>query len=601
MRYFMIYILVPVLLVCGILPVFAQIIINEVMSNAPGRDSGVGSPGDRMEYVELLNTYNHEAIDLSGWTLSDGDALDSIRMWDKKAGESAGPSSVVSGTAILQPGQIAIIVDPEYFQDGDGGWYSLGEGTLVLTVENTTLGNGISVVDPILICDSSGDTVSTFGTPLLDDDFPMDPGDGVSWERIDPSIGDVEGNWDVSSDPAGSTPGRINSNSMPVNISLTESPMTVEPVEPEEGEIVNLSGFVFNKGLNVTPPFEVLYFLDQDGDRTVEEEEIQEKVQILEPIEPGDSRKVSGEIRAPGSGYFELGIMACHPDDGDTSDNRISHEIRVGSVSSRIVLNEIYFYPEGGEGEWVEIYNRSHEPVDLEGWVLTDTKKAGGFEGGNLMLDAEAFAVLSDDSASFVLEHQGLPSVKVIKIDPFPSLDNSGDTLTLFSSGGHRSDRIEYSKDWGGRRGVSIERVNPFDVISGPSNWGSSVNPDGSTPGERNSLFQSVGEKESLLRVEPDVFSPDGDGYDDRTVISYRLAVPKARVLVEIYNILGSRVRVVLDQEESGSEGLVIWDGKDNSGKVVPVGIYIVYLEAIDPYSGYLLREKADVVLGARL
>ncbi len=596
-----IFIILPAILICAIIPLSAQVIVNEVMSNAPGRDSGTGSPGDRMEYVELLNTSRAGSVDLSGWTLSDGDAVDSILEWDRKAGESVGSHDVISGSTVLEAGRFAVIFDPEYFQEGEGGWYELGGGTLVLTVGNTTLGNGISVGDPLVICNADGDTVSTFGTPLLDDDFPSDPGDGLSWERIDPTNGDTDGNWCISTDPSGSTPGRVNSNSMPVNISMAESVLTVRPDEPGEREVIELRGFAYNRGLHSTPPFETLFFLDLDGDGNVEEDEVLERSIVVEPIEPGDSREVRGELRACGPGYFTLGILACHPEDGNASDDKVSREIRVGDVPPRIVINEIYFYPTAGEEEWVEIFNRSSEPVDLDGWILADNRKAGEVRGNDLVIGAGSFALLAGDSSSLLRDRPELARVKVIETEPFPSLANDGDTLTITASGGYRSDRVEYDGDWGGRRGVSLERVSPFDPSPGPSNWGSSVEPSGSTPGKKNSIFQAGGGSESLLSVDPNVFSPDGDGRDDRTVISYRLSVPKARVLIEVYNLLGSRVRVVLDQEESGSEGLVVWDGKDNRGRVLPAGIYVIYMEAIDPYSGYLLRRKVDVVLGGRL
>jgi len=57
------------------------------------------------------------------------------------------------------------------------------------------------------------------------------------------------------------------------------------------------------------------------------------------------------------------------------------------------------------------------------------------------------------------------------------------------------------------------------------------------------------------------VFSPNEDGKDDKTMLM--LAGNK----IEIYNRNGSLVRTL--------EGSKVWDGKDYSGTVVPMGYYV--------------------------
>ncbi len=585
----------------GSMPVLSQVAINEVMSNAPGRESGSGSPGDRMEFIELFNRFEQEAVDLDGWSISDGDADDFIREWERSPGDSIGSVIVMSGTTILRPGHFALVLDPEYFQLGEGGWYSIEESTLVVTVDNTTLGNGLSTRDPVILFNPMGDTVSTFGTPGWDDAFPEDPGDGVSWERIHPAGEDEGENWTISRDPSGSTPGRRNSLSIPIDISVSDSSLTIDPLDPGEGDMIDVTGLVINQGILESSSFEVHFFLDQDHDGRIEEMDVQQTVAIRDPIFPGDSLHVSGRLWLEERGYFTIGIAAVHPDDGDTTDNIATREVKVGDVASRVVLNEIYYDPLDGGEEWVEIFNRSHHPLDLTGWQFSDMKSVGRLSGESVLLEKESYAVLTGDRTVLVERFPELLDRKIIEVAPFPSLGNRGDTLSFTTVDGYVSDRIEYTPQWGGRKGVSLERVNPHDMTSGPSNWGSSVDPGGSTPGEPNSIYQGIENEGASLWTTPKIFSPDGDGRDDRVVIGYLLPVPRARVKVEIYSTLGHRVKVVLDQIESGSEGIAVWDGRDERGSVLPVGIYVVYLEAIDPFSGYLLQVKRGVVLGGKL
>ncbi len=579
----------------------SQIVINEVMSNAPGLETGSGSPGDRMEFIELLNLSTSQAVDLKGWTIEDDDASDDLTEWDRNPGDSTGSSTVVSGTTILKAGGFALILDPEYFEGGEGGWYDIAESTLVITVGNTTLGNGLSGNDPLVLRNSEGDTVSTFGTPGWDDDFPQDPGDGISWERFDPSMGDEAANWIRSEDPAGCTPGRRNSRSIRINVSIPGSTLVVDPARPEAGGSLDLTGTVINRGLAATPPFEVRFFLDSNQDGRMGPGEAQRTEGINGAIEPGEHLSISARLDLGPSGYYTIGMTAVLAEDGDTTDNTAGVEIMVGDASRRVVVNEVYYNPGDGEEEWVEVYNRSSRTVDMSNWRLSDNRTTGLLPGHPLLLGEGEYAVLAGDSASLVTSRSYLSGRHIFEVDPFPSLGNRGDTLSLETASGYLSDRVEYSSGWGGRKGVSLERVNPDELEPGPSGWGSSVDPVGSTPAERNSIFQGAVVSGASLQVSPSVFSPDGDGRDDRAVIRYQLPVPRARVRMLVFDVTGRRRRILLDQVESGSEGLVVWDGRDDGGRTLPIGIYVVFMEAIEGYSGYQLREKTGVVLGGIL
>jgi len=94
----------------------------------------------------------------------------------------------------------------------------------------------------------------------------------------------------------------------------------------------------------------------------------------------------------------------------------------------------------------------------------------------------------------------------------------------------------------------------------------------------------SPGEVFSGVTFSPNPFSPNGDGIYDETYISFYLT-KEATVTVEIYNIDGYRVKILEkrfaftaedtpDNRPRRITGLV-WDGRDNMGKIVPYGIYI--------------------------
>lgn len=194
-------------------PAEVQVVINEVMANPKGSESGGGSPGDRNEFIELYNVTD-DTVDLATWVITDLDDDDVISRWTDGLLLVKYPSVRIRST-LLMPHSFALILDPEYTSaDTVGGIaqpYEFPEGTLILTVKNTTVGNGLANNDPVVLKDKSGSTISTFGTPESEDDFPDDAGDGKSWERMSPPLPDTKTNWRISSDPSGSTPGRESS------------------------------------------------------------------------------------------------------------------------------------------------------------------------------------------------------------------------------------------------------------------------------------------------------------------------------------------------------------------------------------------------------
>ncbi len=75
---------------------------------------------------------------------------------------------------------------------------------------------------------------------------------------------------------------------------------------------------------------------------------------------------------------------------------------------------------------------------------------------------------------------------------------------------------------------------------------------------------------EVSLRVSPNPFR-------GLTEIGFALAEP-GPVEAAIYSKSGSRVRTLLDQERAAGEHTLVWDGKDDSGAMVPEGVYFLML-----------------------
>ena len=122
------------------------------------------------------------------------------------------------------------------------------------------------------------------------------------------------------------------------------------------------------------------------------------------------------------------------------------------------------------------------------------------------------------------------------------------------------------------------------------------------TPGQPNSIFTELG-KSGYLHVScsPDPFSPDGDGFEDYTLIQLKSPSKTGRLRIRIFDINGHKVCTIRDNIFSGTNYTVPWDGKNSEGRVLKMGIYIILVEILDDRNGVYESYKKTVVLAAKM
>jgi len=72
--------------------------------------------------------------------------------------------------------------------------------------------------------------------------------------------------------------------------------------------------------------------------------------------------------------------------------------------------------------------------------------------------------------------------------------------------------------------------------------------------------------------------------FNAATVIQYNLPQP-VKVKIEVLNILGQKVRTLVDEFQQAGYKSTVWDGKDNSGADVASGVYFYCVESADDVS----------------
>jgi len=181
----------------------ADVVISEVYTETPSGQSAYD------EFVEICNT-GSAAQDVAGWSITDGDHLDNLVAWTAHAsaltdGWSGG---MVLDSTLLPAGHCAVILDPNYLEGTTP--HDIENGTVLLTVEGTAIGEGLGPDDPITLFQGSGttnaDAVSTYGSPIasdIPDERDDDQADGIPIQaqtnravyRVALQDADTEGNW----------------------------------------------------------------------------------------------------------------------------------------------------------------------------------------------------------------------------------------------------------------------------------------------------------------------------------------------------------------------------------------------------------------------
>ena len=91
----------------------------------------------------------------------------------------------------------------------------------------------------------------------------------------------------------------------------------------------------------------------------------------------------------------------------------------------------------------------------------------------------------------------------------------------------------------------------------------------------------------------------DGDGLDDHSVVSYTLEKAGCTLNVYVFSADGRLVRQLVKGELAGQEGGFAWNGLDEKGNRVPLGLYVVVTEVLD-LQGDVKRYKNAVAVASR-
>ena len=253
-----------------------------------------------------------------------------------------------------------------------------------------------------------------------------------------------------------------------------------------------------------------------------------------------------------------------------------------GSGLNEIVINEIYYYdpPEFDADDWVELYNKGINTIDLSDWILKDEVDTHRFvlPPGTILYPKE-FLVLSRNVSKF---EDAYPDKDSPVGDFGFGLGSSGDCIRLFTADSVLVDSVRYgvSDPWPeepGISGVSLEFIRPDYDNSLAVNWSASLSFHG-TPGEINSMFTGTKEHSRGTGMYVRELECFPNPFSVLATLRYEIAEP-GWFRLAVYDLQGNLINTLSVGESGPGMQEFIWDGCKSDGTLLGPGIYIGVLE----------------------
>jgi hypothetical protein len=253
-----------------------------------------------------------------------------------------------------------------------------------------------------------------------------------------------------------------------------------------------------------------------------------------------------------------------------------------GSHYENIVINEISFNNAVATdpGDWIEIYNKGKEDIDISGWILTDSDNSHQFVfAANTWVKTNEYLVVSND----LIKMEEVFGVVKNVIGTFDfGLGGETDAVRLYSKSSQLIDEVSYSnmlpwKTFNLSKLWTLELSNPAKNNNLPASWVFSAN--FGTPGVRNpsnipSEIEELPVAQNITQLLPNYPNPFSEG----TAIEFKLEKP-GKYRISIMDLNGRTIRNLNDENQFSSVHTLYWDGRDNSGKPVVSGIYFYRLD----------------------
>jgi len=441
-----------------------DLIINEIMADETPQ---VGLPAS--EYVEIYNK-SDKNINLKNYTLN--------------------TRTITTSNYILPVGSYVLLCPQANTGLFTGNVLGVASwDALTNTGETITLRD----VDNALDVDAV-----TYATSWYKDSNKDDG--GWSLELVNPSLPcSDENNWRASNATSGGTPSQQNS-------VFNNTPDTQKPTVTSSSIVTSsIVRIVFSETMNqaslLAGNYTVSGGIGISNVSIVSEREVQLTL---------DAALLAGDT-------YTITISNVNDCAGNQIIANTTTQVGVGLLPSfnQVIITEIFADPEPRVGlpeqEYLELYNRTNKVISLNGCKISDNTSSATLPSINILPNQYILLVNSSVLADFSAYSP------VVGVASLPSLNNSGERLTLRGADGKLVFTVTYSDSWYNdaakkEGGWALEMIDTENPCTETGNWAASTNAAGGTPTQVNSVKETKPDNiaPKLLRV---------DAIDNQTIV----------------------------------------------------------------------------------
>lgn len=427
-----------------------DIVIDEIMAD---ESPAVGLP--LREWVELKNTTT-SAINLKDWRIKD----------------ATGQSGLFPNY-VLAPGAYVILCATTSVTDLSTFGSTLGVATFP-GLTNTG--------EPLTLVNETGAVIHSVNYNLgwYHDVAKQDGGWTIEMINTKSPCSGIT-NWKASTDVKGGTPGVVNSadgGTTDVTGPVLQNVIVVDDLNIK---------LVFNESLDSLKAATVGNYSINNGLGAPAE-----AVTVSPGFDTVNIKLASAAVSATTYTITATNVTDCLGNVISAGTGTFTYYAIVAANPYDVVIDEIMAdeTPAVGlpEREWIELKNTSTtNSFNLQGWKLKDaTGISGAFP--SYILPPNSYVILCSSTSAGDLAAFG----PTLSPTSFPSLNNTGEPLTLVNASGTVIHAVSYNLDWyhdAAKQdgGWTLEMINTKSPCSGISNWKASTDVKGGTPGAINS------------------------------------------------------------------------------------------------------------------
>ncbi|MFZ1691564.1 MAG: lamin tail domain-containing protein [Flavobacteriales bacterium] len=546
-------------------PVYRDVVINEFMADP---SPVVGLPD--AEFVEFYNTTTDKTFDLAGWKFTDGTSTATLPAYTLGPGQYVIITSTTNSSLFaFVPNRISVGSLPSLNNDSDN---------LAITSPDNT------VIDAVSYALSwYRDASKQDGGWTLEQINPLTPCSGAP-------------NWIASNASMGGTPGEQNSVYDPTPDAAPPALTAVQVVDE------NTLDLVFDEPMNAASLASATYAITPvitvSSAQAVSGTDDRARLTLATPIVVGTVYTIT-----------VTGVADCT---GNTigAANTGTFALPEPAVAGDLVINEALYDPISTGSDFVELYNRSNKTLSLQGLQMANETNGAianlrAITNEPYLLLPGEYILLATNTSDIAARYPQSRTERFLQMS-LPAYNNGSGTVVLLDGANAVLDLFRYDDKIhftlvNKPEGYSLERVDPERATDDPTNWHTASDVAGkATPGFENSQYSRAPKPQGEMTIDPAIFSPDQDGYQDLLTIAYRFDQPGFVGTIIIYDVAGREARRLMENQLLGSTGAISWDGILDSGSKGRMGPYIVVLEAYD-LAGNVETFRKTVTLAHRL